>query len=235
MKINKHQIVISISFLQPFLNFQLPNINTLKAQYNERPRDWQNNIVVSFPSVFFYQGSLSGVKNAAHCTALYSSLLNQCFTVSQMLNNLLLNWYIRHFIVIYFPYLFSQENRELHEIIMTLRDERDMKINEVNELKNLLAAVQDQNTEFLQNQVLRLTAQTTKLERNLNAKQGFLETIVTENETLKTELQTLKDEKITRVQDLKKGLGDLARSQPEVRQIMNQVYDNEDGNSEVAN
>lgn len=137
--------------------------------------------------------------------------------------------------MIYFPYLFSQENRELHEIIMTLRDERDMKINEVNELKNLLAAVQDQNTEFLQNQVLRLTAQTTKLERNLNAKQGFLETIVTENETLKTELQMLKDEKITRVQDLKKGLGDLARSQPEVRQIMNQVYDNEDGNSEVAN
>ena len=117
---------------------------------------------------------------------------------------------------------------------MTLRDERDMKINEVNELKNLLAAVQDQNTEFLQNQVLRLTAQTTKLERNLNAKQGFLETIVTENETLKTELQALKDEKITRVQDLKKGLGDLARSQPEVRQIMNQVYDNEDGNSQVA-
>ncbi|CAH3180132.1 unnamed protein product [Porites evermanni] len=126
------------------------------------------------------------------------------------------------------------ENRELHEIIMTLRDERDMKINEVNELKNLLAAVQDQNTEFLQNQVLRLTAQTTKLERNLNAKQGFLETIVTENETLKTELQMLKDEKITRVQDLKKGLGDLARSQPEVRQIMNQVYDNEDGNSEES-
>ncbi|CAH3029537.1 unnamed protein product [Porites evermanni] len=126
------------------------------------------------------------------------------------------------------------ENRDLHEIIMTLRDERDMKINEVNELKNLLAAVRDQNTEFLQNQVLRLTAQTTKLERNLNAKQGFLETIVTENETLKTELQTLKDEKITRVQDLKKGLGDLARSQPEVRQIMNQVYDNEDGNSEES-
>ena len=150
-----------------------------------------------------------------------------------MLNNLL--YWHSHFSVIYFPYLFSQENRELHEIIMTLRDERDMKINEVNELKNLLAAVQDQNTEFLQNQVLRLTAQTTKLERNLNAKQGFLETIVTENETLKTELQTLKDEKITRVQDLKKGLGDLARSQPEVRQIMNQVYDNEDGNSEVAN
>ena len=111
---------------------------------------------------------------------------------------------------------------------MTLRDERDKKINEVNELKNLLTAVQDQNTEFWQNQVLHLTAQTTKLERNLEA-------MVTENESLKKELQTLKDEKITRVQDPKRRLGDLANSPPEVRQIMNQVYDNEDGNSEVAN
>ena len=120
-------------------------------------------------------------------------------------------------------------------MLMTLRDERDMKSDEVNELKNLLAAVQDQNTEFLQNQVLRLTAQTTKLERNLNAKQGFLETMVTENESLKNELQTLKNENITKVQDLKRRLGDLANSPPEVRQIINQVYDNEDGNSEVAN
>ena len=128
----------------------------------------------------------------------------------------------------------SQENRELHEIIMTLRDERDMKSNEVNELKSVLAAVQeDQHTESLKNQVLRLTAQNTKLERNLNAKQVFCETIVTENETLKNELQTLKDEKITRVQDLKRGLGDLARTHPEVKQIMSQVYDNQDNNSEV--
>ena len=118
---------------------------------------------------------------------------------------------------------------------MTLRDERDKKINEVNELRNLLTAVQDQNTEFWQNQALHLTAQTAKLERNLNAKQGFLEAMVTENESLKKELQTLKDEKITRVQDPKRRLGDLANSPPEVRQIMNQVYDNEDGNSEVAN
>lgn len=125
------------------------------------------------------------------------------------------------------------ENRELHEIIMTLRDERDMKGNEVNELKSVLAAIQeDQHTESLKNQVLRLTAQNTKLERNLNAKQVFCETIVTENETLKNELQTLKDEKITRVQDLKRGLGDLTRMHPEVKQIMSQVYDNQDNNSE---
>lgn len=127
-----------------------------------------------------------------------------------------------------------QENRELHEIIMTLRDERDMKSNEVNELKNLLAAVQDQNTDMLQNQVLRLTIQVTKLERNLNAKQVFCETIVTENETLKKDLQSLKDEKIMKVRDMKTELGELIRTQPDVRQIMSQVYDDEDGQIEVT-
>lgn len=117
---------------------------------------------------------------------------------------------------------------------MTLRDERDMKSNEVNELKSLLGAVQDQNMDMLQNQVLRLTIQVTKLERNLNAKQVFCETIVTENETLKKDLQSLKDEKIMKVRDMKTELGELIRTQPDVRQIMSQVYDDEDGQIEVT-
>ena len=118
---------------------------------------------------------------------------------------------------------------------MALEEEQDVEITELNELQNSLTGLQDQNREFLQNQILPLTAQNTKLERNLNAQQGFLETIVTaKNGSLESELQTLKDEKITQVQDLKRGLGKLASSQPELRQIMNQVYDNEDGNSKVA-
>lgn len=121
------------------------------------------------------------------------------------------------------------ENRELHEIIMTLRDERDMKVNEVKELQKMLSAVENDNTEALRNQVLTLTAQVTKQERNLNAKQVFCETIVTENEAIKAELQSLKDDRILKVRDMKKELGDLIRTQPEVREIMNQVYDNQDG------
>ena len=116
---------------------------------------------------------------------------------------------------------------------MTLRDERDMKSNEVNELKSVLAAVENPNTDMLQNQVLRLTTQVTKLERNLNAKQVFCETIVTENETLKAELRSVKDEKIMKVRDMKKELGELIRTQPEVREIMSHVYDNQDGLPEV--
>ncbi|PFX17089.1 hypothetical protein AWC38_SpisGene18611 [Stylophora pistillata] len=114
------------------------------------------------------------------------------------------------------------ENKELHEIIMTLRDERDMKSNEVNELKTALAAVQEGNIELLKGQVLRLTALVTKLERNLNAKQVFCETVVTENESLKNELQSLRDDTVTRVRDLKRGLGQQS-THPDVRRILNQA------------
>lgn len=125
------------------------------------------------------------------------------------------------------------ENKELHEIIMTLRDERDMKSNEVNELKTALGAAQEGNTELLKGQVLRLTALVTKLERNLNAKQVFCETVVTENESLKNELQSLRDDTVTRVRDLKRGLGQQS-THPDVRRILNQVYDNPDGDPEAS-
>lgn len=117
---------------------------------------------------------------------------------------------------------------------MTLRDERDLKTNEVNELKIMLDAIQEGNTELLKSQVLRLTALVTKLERNLNAKQVFCETVVTENEALKNELQSLRDDRVMRVRDLKKGLGQLT-TQPDVRRILNQVYDSQDGDLQVNN
>lgn len=123
------------------------------------------------------------------------------------------------------------ENKELHEIIMTLRDERDMKSSEVNELKTALGAVQEGNIELLKGQVLRLTALVTKLERNLNAKQVFCETVVTENESLKNELQSLRDDTVTRVRDLKRGLGQQSTNS-DVRRILNQAYDNPDGEPE---
>ena len=84
----------------------------------------------------------------------------------------------------------------------------------------------------MKGQVLRLTALVTKLERNLNAKQVFCETVVTENDSLKNELQSLRDDRVTRVRDLKRGLGQLS-TQPDVRRILNQVYDTPDGDPEV--
>ena len=130
--------------------------------------------------------------------------------------------------------MFLQENKELHEIIMNLRDEKNMKSNEVKELKTALSAVHEGNIELMKGQVLRLTALVTKLERNLNAKQVFCETVVTENDSLKNELQSLRDDRVTRVRDLKRGLGQLS-TQPDVRRILNQVYDTPDGDPEVNN
>ena len=130
--------------------------------------------------------------------------------------------------------MFLQENKELHEIIMNLRDEKNMKSNEVKELKTALSAAHEGNIELMKGQVLRLTALVTKLERNLNAKQVFCETVVTENDSLKNELQSLRDDRVTRVRDLKKGLGQLS-TQPDVRRILNQVYDTPDGDPEVNN
>ena len=117
---------------------------------------------------------------------------------------------------------------------MNLRDEKNMKSNEVKELKTALSAAHEGNIELMKGQVLRLTALVTKLERNLNAKQVFCETVVTENDSLKNELQSLRDDRVTRVRDLKRGLGQLS-TQPDVRRILNQVYDTPDGDPEVNN
>ena len=123
----------------------------------------------------------------------------------------------------------TQENRELHEIIMSLREDRDQKINEADELKRALAAVQDENVDVLKNQVIILTKTVTKLERNLSAKQVFSESVVTENEHLKEMMHLPKNEKITEVSTLKRELGDLTKTQPDVRKILSEVDVGEDG------
>lgn len=126
-----------------------------------------------------------------------------------------------------------QENRELHELIMELRDDVQQKINEVAELKLALDAVREGDTGTLNDQVKRLTVQETKLGRALNAKQSFCESLVTENERLKEMLQSVKNERITEVSSLREQLGKLSQSSPDVKKVLEQVaFDSEDG-SEV--
>lgn len=100
------------------------------------------------------------------------------------------------------------ENRELHEIILTLRNERDLKRDEVDELRKLLATVQDQDAEAgaLQGQVVRLDGQVTKLKKDLDTKQVFCETIVTENESLKKDLQSLRSVTMAQMSDARTDL-----------------------------
>ena len=112
---------------------------------------------------------------------------------------------------------------------MSLREDRDQKLHEVDELKKALGAVQRENIDALKTQVLSLTSNVTKLERNLNAKQVFCESVVTENERLKEMMDMVKNEKITEVSTLKRALGELTRTQSDIKDIMSGVDSGDDG------
>ncbi|CAH3190240.1 unnamed protein product, partial [Porites lobata] len=119
----------------------------------------------------------------------------------------------------------ATENGELHEIIMKLRGERNGREREVKELKRLLTAIQDRDTEALKEQNTRLTREVTKLQRQLEAKQVFCELIVTENESMKEKLLSDKGEKVVNVGRLKEAIGSVAEAHPDVRDILNGVWD----------
>lgn len=61
------------------------------------------------------------------------------------------------------------ENKELHEIIIALRDERDQKNKEVEELRELLKTVEDERIKGFRDQVFRLADEVSlKWRQNLN-------------------------------------------------------------------
>ena len=119
----------------------------------------------------------------------------------------------------------ATENGELHEIIMKLRGERNDREREVKELKCLLTAIQDRDTDALKEQNTRLTREVTKLQRQLEAKQVFCELIVTENESMKEKLLSDKGEKVVNVGRLKEAIGSVAEAHPDVRDILKSVWD----------
>ena len=119
----------------------------------------------------------------------------------------------------------ATENGELHEIIMKLRGERNDREREVKELKCLLTAIQDRDTDALKEQNTRLTREVTKLQRQLEAKQVFCELIVTENESMKEKLHSDKGEKVVNVGRLKEAIGSVAEAHPDVRDILKSVWD----------
>ena len=119
----------------------------------------------------------------------------------------------------------ATENGELHEIIMKLRGERNDREREVKELKRLLTAIQDRDTDALKEQNTRLTREVTKLQRQLEAKQVFCELIVTENESMKEKLHSDKGEKVVNVGRLKEAIGSVAEANPDVRDILGGVWD----------
>ena len=119
----------------------------------------------------------------------------------------------------------AAENAELHEIIMKLRGERNDGKREVKELKRLLTAIQDGDTDALKEQNSRLTREVTKLQRQLEAKQVFCELIVSENESMKEKLHSDKGEKVVNVGRLKEVIGSVAEAHSDVGDILKSVWD----------
>ena len=119
----------------------------------------------------------------------------------------------------------ATENCDLHNVIVELRDDRDGKRQEIQELEELLRNIQGENVDDLKHQNMRLVHKVTELSRKLNIKQVFCETIVTENETLKRTMQSSEGEKMVYVREVKSVIGKSLAA----REVMSQVWD-EKGN-----
>lgn len=76
----------------------------------------------------------------------------------------------------------------------------------------------------LQQQIARLTAQLTEIERSLKAKQVYCESVVSENERLKSNMEAVKSERITQLTTLKK----LADKQPAMKDVLNLAWSSDD-------
>ena len=119
----------------------------------------------------------------------------------------------------------ATENCDLHDVIVKLRDDRDGKRQEIQELEKLLRNIQGENVDDLKHQNMRLVHKVTELSRKLDIKQVFCETIVTENETLKRTMQSSEGKKMVYVREVKSVIGKSLAA----REVMSQVWD-EKGN-----
>ena len=93
------------------------------------------------------------------------------------------------------------ENKDLHEIIVTLRDERDEKVKDIEKLVLSLTAIQDENESSLPSQVSSLTLKVRKLERSLRVKEVLLKNLMERNEAAMKILKEPGDEKVVMVGD----------------------------------
>ena len=76
----------------------------------------------------------------------------------------------------------------------------------------------------LQEQVARLTAQITQLERSLKGKQVYCEGVVRENERLQANLEAVKSDRVTQLASLRKMAGD----NPAVKEVIELAWTGED-------
>ena len=88
-----------------------------------------------------------------------------------------------------------REKKDLHEIIMSLRDDRDERVKEIERLKQSLAAIESKDTRSLSSYVVLLTFEVRELTRRLRIKDVFAINVMERYETAVKALQRLKEKR----------------------------------------
>lgn len=126
------------------------------------------------------------------------------------------------------------ENKDLHEIIVTLRDERDEKVKQVEQLLQSLTAVENKDPRSQSSQVARLTFEVTSLEKKLRVKDVLLQTLMDRYEAAMKALQEAQGEKVAKVGDLKEQLGSAMKTERELGDLFDRVWDGDGQEKEIA-
>ena len=126
------------------------------------------------------------------------------------------------------------ENKDLHEIIVTLRDERDEKVKQVEQLLQSLSAVESKDPRSQSSQVARLTFEVTSLEKKLRVKDVLLQTLMERYEAAMKALQEGQGEKVVKVGDLKEQLGSAMKTGRELGDLFDRVWDGDGQEKEIA-
>lgn len=109
------------------------------------------------------------------------------------------------------------ENKHLHDVITTLKDQKELKSKEVEEMKQLLGTVESRDTRGLEDQVVRLTEEVNALETKLVANETFLATVVGDNENLVKAMQSINHDSAVKRDYVMKGPGGALKMQDQTR------------------
>ena len=125
------------------------------------------------------------------------------------------------------------ENKDLHEIIVTLRDERDEKVKDIKQLVVSLTAIQEQDESSLSSQVARLTLKVHTLERNLRVKDVLVENLMERNEAAMKILKQPTGEKAVKVGDSRNEVESSAEEREVFGDLVTEASDDDRRDEEI--
>ena len=127
----------------------------------------------------------------------------------------------------------AMENRDLHEIIVTLRDDRDEKVKDIEKLVLSLTAIQDEDESTLTSQVASLTLKVRSLERNLRVNEVLVENLTARNEAVMKILQAPGGEKVVKVGDSRNKVENSVEEREVFGDLLAEAWDDDRQDEEI--